>query len=56
MAKHNGETKYVVRVRINGKPRLRIGAWLIHIGARIAKVHARVWIEEQSPRMGSKKR
>lgn len=40
------ETKLKVRVRINGKPRFRIGAWLIWLGAKIARVHARVWIEE----------
>ena len=43
--------KLQVKVQIYGKPRFRIGAWMIRLGARIARVHAKVWIEEQKPRV-----
>lgn len=55
MRSPNDDYKIVVRVKIHGKPRLKIGAWLIWIGAKIARVHAKVWLEEVSPRMGNKK-
>lgn len=52
MAPHNNDIKLKVRVKINGKPRFRIGAWLIRLGAHLARVHVKIWIEEQGPRMG----
>lgn len=37
----------VVRTRVNGKPRFKIGVWLIRLGVWIARVHVQVWIEEE---------
>lgn len=36
-----------VNAKITGKPRLKLGVWLIKLGVWLSQVHVRVWIEEE---------
>lgn len=36
-----------VHTRIYGKPRLKLGVWLIKLGVLLAQVHVRVWLDEE---------
>lgn len=42
-----GKITLRVNTRIYGKPRLKLGVWLIELGVRIARVQVRVWINEE---------
>lgn len=46
MAKAKTGVRSVVKIQFYGTPKLRIGAWLIRLGAHLARVHVKIWIEE----------
>lgn len=49
--RQNGTSLFLrVNAKITGKPRSRVGVWLIKLGVRLARVHVRVWIDEERRR------